>query len=170
MIVYFVRHGEVENPEKIKYGRLPGFPLTKLGRLESERIGRKLIRKGVEVIFASPLLRTRETAEIIGRELKLPVFYDDRLLEHDHGKYTGVKIEEYKKMEYWRMGGETLEHAGDRVLDFLDEIKSQNKYQTIAVVSHGGPIVMAILNRAGQTVEDYNSIDLPMGGYLKYEF
>lgn len=132
MTVYFVRHGEVENPEKIKYGRLPGFPLTQLGRLESERVGQEFLPKNIEAIFSSPLLRTKETAEIIGRKLKLPVFYDDRLLEHDHGKYTGVKIEEYKRMEYWRSGGETLEQAGNRVLDFLDEIKSQNKYQRVS--------------------------------------
>lgn len=170
MIVYFVRHGEVENPEQIKYGRLPGFPLTGQGRLEVEATAVKLEGRGIEAIFASPLLRTQQSAEIISEKLRLPIIYDDRLLEHDHGKYTGVKIEEFKRMEYWRDGAETLEHCGDRVLDFLDEIKSQHKYKTIAVVGHEGPIVMAILNRAGKTVADYNTIDLPVGGFIKYEF
>lgn len=170
MLVYFVRHGEADNPEKIKYGRLPGFPLTEKGRGEAQRAAEFLSDKGIQAIFASSLLRTKQTAEIIAQRLNLPVSYDDRLLEHDHGKYTGVPIKEFKRMEYWRDGGETLEQAGNRVLDFLDEIKSQNKYQTIAVISHGGPVVMAILNHAGKTVDDYDSIIFPTGGFLEYEF
>lgn len=170
MVVYFVRHGEVENPDQIKYGRLPGFPITDKGKLEVEETTEKLKGKKIEIIYASPLLRTKQSAEILSEKLHLPTIYDDRLLEHDHGKYTGVKIEEFKRMEYWRDGAETLEHCGDRVLDFLDEIKSQNKYQTIAVVSHGGPVVMAILNHEGKTVSDYNSIDFPTGGFIKYDF
>ena len=170
MTIYFVRHGEVENPDRVKYGRLPGFPLTQKGKNNIEETAGKLIGTGIEAIYASPLLRTKQSAEIISQKLKLPVIYDDRLLEHDHGKYTGVKIEEYKKMEYWRDGAETLENCGDRVLDFLYDIKSQNKYQIICVVGHGGPIVMAILNRAGKSVMDYDKIDFPVGGFIKYEF
>lgn len=170
MIIYFVRHGEVENPEGIKYGRLPGFPLTQKGIAEINETAEKLRGVGIEIIYSSPLLRTKQSAEIISEKLKLPTIYDDRLLEHDHGKYTGVKTEEYVKMEYWRSGAETLEKCGDRVIDFLYDVKSQNKYQTIAVVGHQGPIVMAILNLAHKTVEDYNTIDLPVGGFIKYEF
>jgi len=170
MLVYFVRHGEVENPEAVKYGRLPGFPLTQKGREQIKQTSESLKEVGIGAIYASPLLRTKESAQILSEMLGLPIIFDDRLLEHDHGKYTGVKIEEYKKMEYWRCGAETLENCGDRVLDFLYDVKSQNKYQTICVVGHQGPIIMAILNRAGKTVDDYNSIDLPMGGYLEYEF
>lgn len=170
MVVYFVRHGAVENPEAVKYGRLPGFPLTGRGKLEVEKTAISLQGKGIEAIFASSLLRTKQSAEILSKKLGLVVNYDDRLLEHDHGKYTGVKIEEYKKMEYWRAGAETLEQAGNRVLDFLEEMKSQNRYQIIAVVSHGGPIVMAILNRAGKTVSDYDSVKFPTGGFIEYEF
>lgn len=170
MIVYFVRHGEVENPDQIKYGRLPGFPLTQNGKSQVEVAAEKLVGAGIEAIYASPLLRTKQSAEIISQKLGLPIIYDDRLLEHDHGKYTGVKIEEYKKMEYWRDGAETLEKCGDRVLDFLYDVKSQNKYSAIAVVGHGGPIVMAILNKSGKTVADYDAIQFPVGGLIKYEF
>lgn len=170
MVIYFVRHGQVDNPNQIKYGRLPGFPLTPKGRQEVLQTAQKLKNKDVEAIFASPLLRTKETAEVIAQKLNLPINYDDRLLEHDHGRYTGVPIEEFKRMEYWRDGAETLEQSGNRVLDFLDEIKSQNKYQTIAVVSHGGPVVMAILNRAGKTVDNYDSIKFPTGGFIEFEF
>ena len=170
MLVYFVRHGEVDNPDEVKYGRLPGFPLTQKGEWEIKETAGKLRNFGIEVVYASPLLRTKQSAQIISKELDLPVIYDDRLLEYDHGKYTGVKIEEYKNMEYWRCGAETLENCGDRVLDFLYDVKSQNKYQTICVVGHGGPIVMAILNKAGKTVDDYDTVRFPTGGYLNYEF
>jgi broad specificity phosphatase PhoE len=170
MIIYFVRHGEVENPGGVKYGRLPGFPLTSRGKLEIEATADKLKGLGIEAIYASSLLRTKQSAEIISEKLNIPIIYDDRLLEHDHGKYTGVPVAEYVKMEYWRAGAETLENCGDRVLDFLYDMKSQNKYQKIAIVGHQGPIVMAILNKAGKSVEEYDTIDLPVGGVIQYEF
>lgn len=169
MTVYFVRHGEVENPEQIRYGRLPGFPLTEKGRQEIRETAGQLESAGIQAIFTSPLLRTKQSAQILSECLGLPVNCDDRLLEHDHGIYTGAKIEDYKANKYWKYGGESLGDCGNRVLDFLEEVKGRSHYQTIAVVSHGGPIAMAILNRAGRTEEDYDSISLPMGGYLKYE-
>lgn len=169
-MVYFVRHGEVENPERIKYGRLPGFPLTAKGAAEAQRLAEELWGKGIQAIFCSPLLRTRQTAQPIAQKLGLGIIFDDRLLERDHGKYTGSKIEDYLRGEYWRYGGETLESCGNRVIDFLDDVKSQNKYRTITVVGHEGPIIMAILNLAGKTEDNYDSIKLPMGGFIKYEF
>lgn len=170
MLVYFVRHGEVENPESIKYGRLPGFPLSEVGREEIGKTAAELVDKNIKVIYSSSLLRTKQSAELIETKLKVPLYFDDRLLEFDCGQYQGISEKEYKEKELWRFGGETLEQSGDRIIDFLNFVKSENKYKTIAVVSHEGPIVMALLNRTGKAVDDYDSIKLPTGGIIKYTF
>ena len=170
MLVYFIRHGNVENPNGLKYGRLPGFPLSEVGQDEIRRIVAELVDKNIEVIYSSPLLRTKQTARLIEVRLKVPLFFDNRLLEFDCGQYQGFSESEYRERELWRFGGETLQQSGDRIIDFLNSVKSENKYKTIAVVSHEGPIIMALLNRAGKTVDDYDSIKLSTGGFIKYDF
>lgn len=170
MLVYFVRHGEVENPEGIKYGRLPGFPLSEVGRVEVRKTAAELVNKNIEVIYSSPLLRTKQSAELIEAKLKVPLYFDDRLLEFDCGQYQGMSEKEFRERKPWLFGGETPQQSGDRIIDFLNFVKSENKYKTIAVVSHEGPIVMAILNLAGKTEEDYDLISLPTGGCIRFEF
>lgn len=170
MTVYFIRHGAVANPQKIIYGRLPGFPLSPVGRKEAVQAALQLTGQGIEVIYASPLWRTKQTAEIVNEKLKVPLFYDDLLLEFDSGRYEGIGDEEYKRRELWREGGETLAAAGDRVLHFLQKIKKEGRYQTLAVVSHEAPVVMALLNLAGKTEDAYGSIKFPTGGILKLEY
>jgi len=62
--VYFIRHGEVNNPEELIYGRLPGFGLTEKGEKQANKAGKYLKSLGVapQVIITSPLLRTKTTA------------------------------------------------------------------------------------------------------------
>ena len=170
MLVYFVRHGNVENPKGLKYGRLPGVPLSEVGQGEIKKIAAELVDKNIEVIYSSPLLRTKQSAELIEAKLKVPLLFDDRLLEFDCGQYQGMSEKEYRERELWRSGGETLKQSGDRVIDFLNFVKRENKYKTIAVVSHEDPIIMAILNLAGKTVAEYDSISLPTGGCIRFEF
>ena len=49
MLVYFIRHGEVENPEGIKYGRLPGFPLSEVGQDEIKKLSAELVDKNIAI-------------------------------------------------------------------------------------------------------------------------
>ena len=61
-IVHLLRHGEVYNPDKVLYGRLPDFHLSELGREMAERIGEVLQRRDIALITSSPLDRAQETA------------------------------------------------------------------------------------------------------------
>lgn len=170
MKVYFIRHGDVDNPLHLKYGRLPAFHLSLQGRDEVERLSLKLANFGIEVIFSSPLERTTETSQILSSSLHVPVNFDDRLLEFNVGKYEGMKEEDYIAGEYWKKGAETLEDSGARIMSFLDETKKDATYKTIAVVSHEGPIVMALLSLSGKTVSDYSSITLKTGDYIEVNY
>jgi hypothetical protein len=80
-IVHLVRHGEVHNPDKILYGRIPGFHLSEAGRLMAKAAADYLAGRDVTVLRSSPLQRALETAEPIAAELGLPVQVDDRLIE-----------------------------------------------------------------------------------------
>lgn len=82
-LVALVRHGEAENPDGIRYGRLPGFSLSPRGRIQAGVAGALLspLAPRVRGVVTSPLLRTRETAAIVADHLGAEVFADDRLIE-----------------------------------------------------------------------------------------
>ncbi|MGB3675491.1 MAG: histidine phosphatase family protein, partial [Candidatus Nanopelagicales bacterium] len=61
-IVHLLRHGEVYNPDKILYGRLPGFVLSDLGHQMAKRVGETLKDRDIVEVWASPLERAQQTA------------------------------------------------------------------------------------------------------------
>ena len=79
--VHVVRHGEVHNPAKILYGRLPGFRLSELGRQMAKADAQALADRDVTHVVASPLERARETAEPIAAQFGLEIATDIRLIE-----------------------------------------------------------------------------------------
>jgi broad specificity phosphatase PhoE len=61
-VVHLVRHGEVDNPEGLLYGRLPGYRLSELGREMAELVATHLESNDITHIVSSPLERAQETA------------------------------------------------------------------------------------------------------------
>jgi broad specificity phosphatase PhoE len=80
-IVHLVRHGEVDNPQHLMYGRLPGYHLSAAGRRMAERTAKALLDRDITYLVASPLERAQESAEPLAIALGLPVHTDERLIE-----------------------------------------------------------------------------------------
>ena len=80
-IVHVLRHGEVHNPTKVLYGRLPDFHLSELGRQMAKAGAEALVDRDVTHLVASPLERAQETAEPFAAQFKLDVATDVRLIE-----------------------------------------------------------------------------------------
>jgi broad specificity phosphatase PhoE len=92
-IVHMLRHGEVENPRRILYGRLPGYRLSPLGQEMAAAAAKSLAGRDLTYLAASPLERARETAAPFAEQFRLPVTVDDRLIEGDNffeGRRFGV--------------------------------------------------------------------------------
>jgi broad specificity phosphatase PhoE len=79
--VHLLRHGQVENPQHVMYGRLPGYHLSAAGRRMAERVAKVLLDRDITYLVSSPLERARGTAEPLGVALDLEVIADDRLIE-----------------------------------------------------------------------------------------
>jgi broad specificity phosphatase PhoE len=79
--VHFLRHGEVFNPDKILYGRLPGFRLSESGVEMAEQAAQWLAGRDVSYLASSPLQRALETVAPLAAQFKLPVTVEDRLIE-----------------------------------------------------------------------------------------
>jgi broad specificity phosphatase PhoE len=80
-IVHVMRHGEVHNPDKILYGRLPDFHLSERGRAQAAAVADWLADRDIVYVVASPLERAQETAAPIAAAHDLPVDTDPELIE-----------------------------------------------------------------------------------------
>jgi broad specificity phosphatase PhoE len=92
-IVHVLRHGEVYNPDKVLYGRLPGFKLSELGVQMAKAAAQAVADRDITAVIASPLERAQQTAEPIAAQFKLPIGVDERLIESANifeGQRVGV--------------------------------------------------------------------------------
>jgi broad specificity phosphatase PhoE len=103
-VVHLVRHGEVENPKRVLYGRLPGFRLSADGRVMAKAAANFLAGRDVTVLRSSPLERAVETAEPLAAQFGLEVVIDDRLIEpwnHFEGMTFGVGDGSLRQPRHW---------------------------------------------------------------------
>jgi broad specificity phosphatase PhoE len=89
--VHVLRHGEVFNPSKILYGRLPDFHLSELGKQMAKADAQALADRDVTYVVASPLERAQETAEPIAAQFGLEIATDTRLIESAN-YFEGKKV------------------------------------------------------------------------------
>lgn len=148
-VIYLMRHGEVENPKQILYGRLPGFRLSENGRKGVEETAQVLKNKGISVLYTSPLLRARETGSIVNKYLLLKP-KRSRLILESKILAQGVALSIFKKDiqphmyedEYVKKGQESVKSQEDRMTRFLRLIEKRHPNKNILVVSHGDPIII----------------------------
>ena len=158
LTVAFVRHGLTDwNLE----GRMQGhtdIPLNVTGRQQAAALATRLQKECWDAVYASPLSRARETAEIIARRLDLPVETDERLLERGHGQIEGTTVPERIAQwgENWQnleLGIEHAEPLSLRGTSFFLSLMNQypNANKRIIVVSHGGLIRFTLKKLVPQT-------------------
>ena len=80
-VVHVVRHGEVYNPNRVLYGRLPGFTLSDRGLEQAELTATYLAARPIGYVVASPLERAQQTAQPLADKLGLTVATDYDLIE-----------------------------------------------------------------------------------------
>ncbi|MDQ1697123.1 MAG: hypothetical protein QOJ03_2476 [Frankiaceae bacterium] len=150
-IVNLVRHGEVHNPTKVLYGKLPGFRLSDAGEHMAETAAAALAGRDVRVVRSSPLERAVQTAEPIAAMFGLQVETDDRLIESDNvfeGKTFGVGDGALRRPANWRhvrnpfrpSWGEPYEHIAARVLAACADARAAAAGGEAVLVSHQLPI------------------------------
>jgi 2,3-bisphosphoglycerate-dependent phosphoglycerate mutase len=133
-----VRHGETDwNAD----GRLQGHtdrPLSDFGRRQARQLAEELADESLETIYASDLARARETAEIVGERLGLPVVLEPDLREKDWGTWEGLTAVERDRVEFV---GESREEHQERILRALRRIAERHRDGgSVLVVTHGGSV------------------------------
>jgi broad specificity phosphatase PhoE len=90
-VVHMLRHGEVFNPDKILYGRLPGFHLSDTGRDQAEVVAKYLVDADITAVVASPLQRAQETAAPSAAAHGLEIVTEERLIEAGN-RFEGKRV------------------------------------------------------------------------------
>ena len=170
MQIIFARHGESEaNVEQIISNRNLSHNLTPQGRKQAHTLSDKLTSKNIAAIYASPIRRAQQTAQIIAEERHLPVHMSDALREFDCGIMEGRGDEEawqahqsvvqaWDDEDYDRRiaGGESFNDLQKRFVSFIQKLVSEvgNGDAAIVLLSHGGllsqmlPLVLSNIDRA----------------------
>lgn len=145
--ILVIRHGETDWNAQ---GRLQGTmdtPLNTQGIRQAEAAAQALKGQGIRLIYASPLIRARITAEIIGKALGVPIVYRDGLKEKDFGTMQGLTLEEIDARygeQLWSErsvldaalpGGESNRAVLSRLEPVIEEVKALQ--ERVLVVTHG---------------------------------
>jgi broad specificity phosphatase PhoE len=150
--IYLMRHGETLYQGRSSEGAIGNGELTERGR--EQIAAAALLFRGVPLdrVYASPLARAHETAQIIAQETGLDVLLSPDLCEitPSDGALAGKSMREifHEIQQFFKsptsdwdapyLGGESFRQVQERGVRFLDSALSQDDWQTILVVAHGG--------------------------------
>ncbi|MCS7277371.1 MAG: histidine phosphatase family protein [Aquificaceae bacterium] len=151
--LYLIRHAESEWNPIGRYQGLLDPDLSERGKEQARRLGEYFKDIDIHAIYSSPLKRTMNTALEIARHKGLEVLPEKRVIEIDHGVWSGLLVDEVKELyaEQFRQWleephnvrfekGESLEEVYNRVKEFLEYVKEKHWGQAVAVVSHTVPM------------------------------
>jgi broad specificity phosphatase PhoE len=165
-VVHLLRHGEVHNPEKVLYGRLPGYRLSETGEAMALAAAEWLTDSVVSHppitrVVSSPLERARQTAAPIAGKLDLPVEIDDRLIEAGNafeGLRVGVGDGALRSPQHWwklrnplrPSWGEPYVEIAARMLAAVEAARDAARGAAAVCVSHQLPIWTLRLHLEGR--------------------
>ena len=157
--LHLVRHGEVHNPERLLYGRLPHYRLSDDGRRMARAAAEYVKEQGRDVtsLRCSPLQRTQESAEPFTEIFGLEPVLDERVIEPTNvfeGKRMSRALRDPRNWWHLRRPsrpswGEPYVEIAERVESAMNSAWHETDHGDIVIVSHQAPIWITHLHIAG---------------------
>ncbi len=156
-----VRHGRINLQKEDRYWGSTDIPLSDTGTKQAEQIRDILLDEKITHVYASNLMRARDSAKIIAAPHKREVTACEEMNEFNFGYAEGLTYEEIKKLhpalaeELARMGdisfpgGESLDKFYARTKAFLKRLEPHKQTDVIAIVAHAGSLRMLICHLLG---------------------
>ena len=153
---YAMRHGEAEHNVKEIMSSLPSneHHLTEKGKENVKEASDQLKDHDIDLVFFSPMMRTKETAELVSELLDIPeenIIVEDRFTEYKSGSFEGKPVsawhEEMDKIERFSEavdGGETYNQLRARMMEAIFNIDEKYQDKNILIISHGLPLSLAL--------------------------
>jgi broad specificity phosphatase PhoE len=160
-LIHLVRHGEVFNPDRVLYGRIPGFGLSELGKRMAQESADSKVGHPITRLYASPLQRTQESAAPWSTNFGLEINTDERLIE-PWNRFEGKTFEfgpavlTRPRSWPWVVNpfkpswGEPYVSIAARMLAAVEDAWNETESGEVALVSHQLPIWMVHRALAGQ--------------------
>lgn len=181
-VIHFVRHGQTMRNPDVRYRGQRDVPLSDTGRAQALATAAALRGSRIEAVYASPLARALEVGTAIAASSRLDrVVPDARLINLDYGRWEGLTRDECRRLDpvAWERyltepdrarcpGGESLGAAADRVVSALRDIGARHAGATVAAVSHGVMLRLAVLRIAGQLSANWQ-FAIPPDGSITFE-
>jgi broad specificity phosphatase PhoE len=160
--IHLVRHGQVENPKGVIYGRLPGFHLSEIGRRQAEAAAERLADADVGALWSSPLERAQETAQAIGAHHEISIVTDERITEsrttlegaaHNLGTFLRSPKSWFSFRNPWTPSwGESFTDIKERMLQAVEGAVAAADGHEVVLVSHQTPVLVTRLALAQRHV------------------
>lgn len=169
-LVLFVRHGRTPTTGAKLPGRAPGLHLSDEGRGQAELAATRIAALGrVAAVYASPMERTRETAEPVARAINRRVQIEPGLNECDFGDWTGRSLKQLRRRNDWRTvqrypsgfrfpGGESFRELQTRMTSTVAALVDRHRGATIVAVSHADPIKALVADALGVHLDLFQRI------------
>ncbi|HEY7706180.1 MAG TPA: histidine phosphatase family protein [Gaiellaceae bacterium] len=159
-LILLARHGETDWNREQRFQGHADPPLNELGRAQARELAERLAPESLAAVYASPLRRAFETAEIVAGHRGLAVRSDEGLSEVDLGSWSGLTRLEvearfpdgYRRWLEYGLGwtdGESYDELGERVIAALAGIARAHDDVAALAVTHGGPIRSAVARAHG---------------------
>jgi probable phosphoglycerate mutase len=172
-MIYMVRHGETVLTPMRKFSGTGALnpELTEKGLAQAAAVAKAIAKLDPEVIIASPLARTTQTAQAIAGSTGLEITFDEIWYELSFGGWDGLSFEEVKanfpdeyqswlnSTSYAPAGGESYDQAAVRVEEALEKVAAMYPGQRVVVVTHNGVIKLAAQIVTGAPTEAVFHLD-----------
>lgn len=165
-----VRHATTASTGK-RLGGWTSAPLDEAGRAQAEAAAQRLAEVPLAAVYASPLPRTRETAEILAAWHRLAVRDCHGMIEVDYGRWTDRPLGQVARTKKWSViqnrpsrvtfpDGEAIRSAQARAVDALEGLVASHTRDTIVVVSHADIIKLVVAHFLGQPLDLFQRLDV----------
>lgn len=184
--IVLVRHGQTDyNAEDRWQGSRSDVPLNEAGLEQARQTARALAERypdGFDALYASDLVRARQTAGVLGEAFGLEVRVEPGLRELDHGRWDGRLKSEI--VERWpdeyaayqadprtvrRGGGDSYDDLAERVWPALEAIADRHAGGRVLAVSHGGPIRLVMSRVLDRPLTERDSFGVVNASHFEVE-
>lgn len=150
-MLYMMRHGRTDWNAARKLQGHTDVPLNEEGRQMARKAAQRYRDISIDICYCSPLVRAKETAEIVLSGRNIPILYDDRLIEMGFGEYEGVELDtlsedapanvlfHHPEQYVPGVGCESFQELYERTGSFLEQVVAPQLKagKDILIVGHG---------------------------------
>ena len=172
-----VRHGETDWNRELRFQGHVDVSLNAIGLEQAQRVALRLAVEPAHRVYASDLLRARQTAQPVAQHLHLDSISEPALREQSFGTVDGMRVDDIKAQhpqawegwlrfheDYCMPGGETTRAFHARVLDAVNRLVARHRGETLVIVTHGGVLDMIYRTARSLGLNGPRQSDIPNAG------